>query len=138
MVAVFLAGRGAVGSGLDQPGAGGQFDGDIEAGVELLDGVTPPGLEVVDPTNDVVLDASQTIRCDGRGESIVADGGHRGFAPLSAASAGGHPSPSHCSCDDVVSVGEHVGSDQHRFADRGLRWELAAVDHRPDRFDDDA
>jgi hypothetical protein len=37
-----------------------------------------------------------------------------------------------------VSIGEHVGLDQHLVADRALDGIAPAVDRRPDRLDDRA
>jgi hypothetical protein len=59
---------------------------------------------------------------------------HGHYAPLPFAREAIEHLDHHC----VVSIGEHVGLDQHLVADRALDGIAPAVDRRPDRLDDRA
>ena len=130
--------RGRRQCGVDQSFTAGQFERHVEVGRDLRRRASPPGLQMIDPTDHVEFEAAELGRHDHRRESVVAERVERLFLPWARLAGRGHGAPSdrrHC---DVVAVGEHVGHDAHRFAEGRLGGEGTAVDDRSDRFDDHA
>ena len=110
--------------------AGHQLDGDIDIGVDLAFGAVSPCLRVIRPADHLELVGAELGRHERGVPTVVAVELHGELGPLPAAALGRHGAPSQGSIDGVVSVAEHVGHHGHRFAERSLGGEPAAVDQR--------
>ena len=93
---------------------------------------------MVDPADDVVLETSEPVGHDPRLEAVVAEPRHRALHPRRGSAGRVDVTPRDDGIHDVVAVGEDVGEDAHRFAERRLGREGAVVDDWSDGFDDDS
>jgi hypothetical protein len=98
--------------------------------LELL---APRG-EAVDPAGDAVAIGPEAVDRERPGEAVVSERPHARLAPAPLALV---PVPDD-GRDDVVAVGEDVGTHLDGVADDPLHREAAAVDLRRQAFDDDA
>ena len=120
------------GGGFDEVRADQVVDGGVGLGLDALEQVATPGLEVIDPALDLEAVAADFFGAEAGGPAVVFHGAHGDFGPVI------RPLAMHeqgCG-NQVVAVGEDVGFHADLVAHGALGGEAPAVHFGGDGFDD--